>query len=227
MKSKYSAAICSLCLAFTASAAQIVNNGGFETGDLTGWTTASSGGSGGAWLVTSGSVSPWNGFPTVGPNSGNDYAVSDSFAPGTNVLYQSFTDPTGTTSAVLSFEFFVNDDFGASGFGGEVDLLAGDANPLMGAPLAVFLSSDAAVANGVPNPYVGFSQDIAGLLTPGSTYLLRAYESDSSGPINVGLDAVSLVTASASTAPEPATVIPTALLAGAFAYWARRRTARV
>lgn len=227
MKVKYSLAVCTLCVAFTASAGQITANGGFETGDFTGWTTESSPGSGGVWEVTNSSITPLNGFPTAGPYSGNDYAVTDGFGPGTNVLYQAFTDPLGTTSAVLSFEAFVNDDFGNSGFGGEVDLLAGDADPLTGTALAVFFNADSAVSNGVPNPYVGFNADIASLLTPGNTYLIRAYESDSTGPINFGVDAFSLVTTADSATPEPATVIPTALLAGFFACQARRRRARI
>src|SRR5450432_845946 len=58
-----SAAICSLCLAFTANAAQLISNGGFESGDFTGWTTASSVGSGGGWFVATGPLTPLNGFP--------------------------------------------------------------------------------------------------------------------------------------------------------------------
>jgi hypothetical protein len=227
MKAIIPAAICSLCFALTASATQLISNGGFETGDFTGWTTVSSAGSGGGWYVSNASQTPLNGFPTEGPNSGNDYAVTDGFGPGTNVLYQSFTDPLGTTSAVLSFDAFVDDDFGASGFGGEVDLLAGNADPLTGTAIASFFSQDTAVSNGVPNPYVAFSQDISSLLTPGSTYLIRAYESDSTGPINFGVDDFSLLTTSSATAPEPATVIPTAMLACVFAYRVGRRKARV
>src|SRR5580658_5619477 len=102
MKVIVSAAICGLCLGFTASATQLIDNGGFESGDFTSWATASSVGSGGGWFVTTGGSSPLNGFPTVGPASGNDYAVTDGGGPGTNVLYQSFTDPLGTISAVLS-----------------------------------------------------------------------------------------------------------------------------
>jgi hypothetical protein len=227
MKVQVSAAICSLCLAFTASADQLISNGGFESGDLTGWTTASSAGSGGAWSIDSTTITPSTGNPTVGPNSGSYYAVTDGFGPGTNVLYQSFTDPLGTTSAVLSFDAFVNDVFGTSGFGGEVDLLAGNADPLTGTVIASFFSQDTTVSGGVPNPYVAYSNDISGLLTPGSTYLIRAYESDSYGPINFGVDDFSLVTTSSSATPEPATVIPTALLACAFAYRTLRRKARV
>jgi hypothetical protein len=226
MKVKVSAAICGLCLAFTANATELIANGGFVSGDLTGWATASSAGSGGGWYVSDATVTPLNEFPTVGPNSGNDYAVTDGYGPGTNVLYQSFTDPLGTTSAVLSFDAFLDDDFGASGFGGEVDLLAGNADPLTGTPIASFFSQDTAVSNGVPNPYVAFSEDISGLLTPGGTYLIRAYESDSSGPINFGVDDFSLSATSSAAAPEPATIIPTALLAGVFAYRAWRRKAR-
>ena len=225
MKSLFAAAVCGLCLTGTASASQVLVNGGFETGSFSGWTTVSSNGSGGGWFVDSASVSPLNGFPTVGAFSGSDYAVTDGFGPGTNVLYQSFTDPLGATSAILSFDAFVDDDFGGSGFGGEVDLLAGNANPLTGTPIAVFYQAD---TSGTSNPYAGYSGDISSLMTPGDTYILRAYESDSSGPINFGVDnfSLSVSTSTPAATPEP-NLLLLAALAGAFAYRTGRRMIQI
>lgn len=208
-----------LTVAFTANASQLITNGGFESGDFTGWTVTTNDTSPavGDWFVTDVSASPLNGFLTNGPASGDYYAVTDSFEPGSRALTQSFVDPIGATSVVLSFDIFVNDEFGDSGTGGQVDLLAGNANPLTGTPLTVLYGpSDTAVNGGVPNPWIDITMDITADLTPGDTYQLQFLESDATGPINMGVDDVSL-----DATPEPNTVL-LLISAGALAI-ARRR----
>jgi hypothetical protein len=211
----------------TASAAELIINGGFESG-LSGWTTTDSADpSQGSFFADSDVVTPLTGDATVGAFAGTGYAVSDAFGPGSHALTQTFTAPVGLTSAVLSFEMFVDDEFGGSGLGGEVDLLAGGADPLGGVPLATFITADTAVVGGIPNPWVLTSVDITGDLVGGTDYELRFLESDANGPIHVGVDAASLnVTASAAT-PEPSTQLLTLLIAaGALLYVARRKSSR-
>ncbi len=219
LRKSYGIAICALTFALSANAAQILTNGGFESGDFTGWTVTNSNTTG-SFFVTNSPVSPLTGNPTVGPNSGTYYAVSDSFIPGTYALTQTFTDPVGSNYAILSFAVFVNDQFGGSGAGGRVDLLAAGANPLTGTPLATFFSADTAVMGGNPNPYIVTSVNITSLLTVGTSYQLRVLESDATGPINVGVDSFSL---NASSVPEPAMLAPLTLLCGAVIASARRR----
>ncbi len=203
----------------SARADQLITNGGFETGTLSGWTAASNGD--GNFSVTSGTSTPLTGNATVGPNSGTYYAVSDDYdGSQTQTLTQSFTTPTSFTSATLSFEMFVNDvygaDFGSAGSGGEVSLLTsgGGLIAVLYGPLDTFESPA-----GSPNPYLSFSEDIASFLSANTTYELQFSSTDTSGPLNVGVDDVSiLTTASTSPVPEPATFSLSAL-GGVLVFW--------
>jgi hypothetical protein len=209
-----------LAFALTANATQIIVNGGFES-NLTGWTITNSAAATGSWFASTTTTTPLNGNPTVGPFSGTHYAVTDDFGPETHALTQTFVVPVGpVTAANLSFEVFVNDRFGASGTGGKVDLLAGNANPLTGVAITTFFSADTATANGAPNPYVLTNLNIAAFLTGGTTYQLRFIESSATGPINMGVDAVSL---DINPTPEPSSMLEMLMvLAGAVFYKGRR-----
>lgn len=215
-------------LASAASAGQILLNGSFESG-LTSWTVTNSTTDGSGWFVTNVNNTPLNGFPTVGPSAGSYYAVADSYglsSPESFALTQTFTDPVGTTSAILSFDIFVNDVFGSGGTPqfGEVDLLAGGANRLTGTPIHVFYNADTFQADpGAPNPYVHVSLDISSYMTPGQSYQIRALQSDSGGPLDVGVDNFSLVTNGGGAVPEPNMFFPLVLVAGIFVYKSRRK----
>ena len=151
-------------LAFaSARADQLITNGGFESG-LTGWTAASNGD--GNFTANSGTTTPLTFSDTVGAHSGTFYAVSDDFdGSQTQTLTQSFTTPTSFTSAILSFDMFVNDiegsAFGSSGAGGEVSLLTstGALIAVLNGPVDTFESP-----MGSPNPYLFYSDDITALL---------------------------------------------------------------
>jgi hypothetical protein len=219
-------ALIGLAIASTAGASQLFVNGGFETGTTSGWTVTNSGP--GTFTVTSASVTPLTGNPTVGPAGGTYYAVSDDFGPGMYALTQTFLVPVGTTSAVLSFDFFTNDVFGTGGSPqfGEVDLLAAGADPITGTPLTVFISADSFDSDpGAPNAYVHFSADIIGALTPGLSYQIRAFDSDSTGPFDTGVDDFSLL-ATGGSVPEPGTFLPVALVAGILLYTKRAYRSR-
>lgn len=121
-----------LCLVPTTAHAQIelLINGGFETGDLTGWTTESNlspdtttagffvadstvfpGDPGGYPLPSP--LTPVTFQPTIGPASGSFYAVTDGDGAAANSLFQRFTIPVGATQVSLSFSLFVNARNGA------------------------------------------------------------------------------------------------------------------
>ena len=200
-----------LALAVPGGATEMISNGGFESGDTTGWFLADSIDSPWSFSVTDGSASPLTGNPTAGPASGAFYAVSDQYGPGEHALYQFFTVPLQFTQITLSFDMFVNDwsTPPTPQIGGSADLLLSTANPFTGVILDTFYSSDASAVDGVPNPWVPTTVDLTSLLTPGQSYMLRFFESDSVGPLNVGVDNVSLD--ASGTVPEPGTL---ALLVG-------------
>jgi len=220
-----------LAIPFTGGATQILLNPSFETGNFQFWTVTNDNYPGDVdsnWFVNSGTLTPLNGNPTVGSSAGSYYAVTDQFGPGTHALIQSFIDPLGTTSAILSFDIFVNDvgawgDILAGGGSGEVDLLAAGVDALTGTAIQVFYGpSDIVLLNGVPNSYVHFSGDISSYMTPGQTYQLRVLETDTSGLFNVGVDNFALNVTTSPT-PEPGTAGPMALLAGILGYGWRRK----
>jgi hypothetical protein len=94
-------------LVLTGSAgAQGVTNGGFETGDFTGWTVANWPGSNGSWFVYSDGVTPLSGLPAIPPPQGIYGAVTDQTFVGSHVLYQNITAGPGL---VLKFDvYYVN-----------------------------------------------------------------------------------------------------------------------
>lgn len=108
-----------------AQTKELLVNGGFETGDLTGWTAADLAGSysPGSFVIGNNTLdntltppspsTPISQLPTVGSASGSYYAVSDSLGPGTHALIQNFTVPVDSTGATLAFRMFVNDWYGA------------------------------------------------------------------------------------------------------------------
>jgi hypothetical protein len=66
----------------------LVLNSGFETGDLSRWSTANQPGGLVNWFVYSGTTSPLSGHTIAAPPSGNFAATTDQFGPGTHVLYR-------------------------------------------------------------------------------------------------------------------------------------------
>jgi hypothetical protein len=219
--------LCGLSVCYAANASQLFTNGGFEAGSLAGWTVtnnAAAVSNGDSFFIDNTNTTPETGHPTVGAAGGSYYAVSDGFGSGLMILSQTFVDPLGTTSAILSFKAFVNDFLGSSGSAGSVQLVAGGVG---GTLVATFFGpADTLAAGGVPNGWTAFSADIAADMTPGSTYTIRIVDNETSGggPINVGADAFSLI-ATGSAIPEPAMFLPVGLMAGFFLY--RNRKAQV
>ena len=212
-----------LLLAMNGNASQILNNGSFESG-LTGWTVTNSTTDGSSWFVTNLPRTPINGYPTPGPSNGSYYAVTDEIGPGLHAITQTFTDPVGTTSAIVSFDVFMNDVYG---LGGNpqiscVCLIPGGADPLTATPIQIlygpfdlFQSSPT-----ITNPYVHVSKDINSFMVPGQTYQLRVLVKNSN-PYDVGVDNFSL---NVTSAPEPSTFVPLALLTALLACWRRMST---
>lgn len=202
-----------------AAPVELIENGGFETGDFSGWSVNDAQGSAGTWFIdTPGSTAPLSDNPTVAnPAGGAFYAVSDMLNPGAHVLVQDFTVPFDATGVQLTFQMFGNDwsNVGPivdpAGLDPEVfpnqharvDILASDASP--------FDTEDGVITNlylGVdegedPNEYTDYAFDLTAFLTPGETYRLRFGQVETEFFLNVGVDNVSML-ADAAAVPEPA-----------------------
>lgn len=208
---------------------ELISNGGFESGDFTGWTVDSQLGSGGNLFVNSGTSSPLNSFSTAGAASGTYYAITDQGGPGAYALIQNFTLSSGS-STTLSFDLFVNDysGVGPMGAGGPLDYSAGAAQfarvDLLDASAGNFDLGSHVLANfyasvdpgAAPNSYTHYSFDISSYVSAGGTYRLRFAEVDNQLYLNMGVDNVSVQ--SISGVPGPA-----AMLAFAGGLLARRR----
>ena len=84
---------------------ELFENGGFETGDFTGWTVVQQPGSGGDWFVYSGTTSPFD-IPILPPPEGTYAAVTDQQDPSSQVLFQDVDVPVGTAecSVIVYYE---------------------------------------------------------------------------------------------------------------------------
>src|SRR5262249_7607912 len=144
-------------------------------------------------IVTNATGSLPGSNPTVGPHSGQFYAVSDVRVPsspgnGAEVLYQRFNLPA-STSVTLSFALFANDYNSGPAAGGpldfstatpnqygRVDILQSSADPFdtgSGVLVSGLYPSgvDPQITN--PNPYTTYTFDLTSTLGGGGTFILR------------------------------------------------------
>jgi hypothetical protein len=220
-----------VCVA-SARGSELITNGGFETGSLSGWTLTSQTGSfsGSGFFVTGGATAPVSGAPTAGPASGTKYAVSDQAGPATEILSQAFTVPGPASSVIVSFSLFVNTyggteinpiglDYsdGANQYA-RVDLLQAGSSLFTAGPgvLQNFYSGADAVSS-IPNPYTNYSFNVTSLAGGGGTFILRFAEVDNVDVLNMGVDNVS-VSFTAASVPEPSSLVLAASSLGLFAF---------
>jgi hypothetical protein len=191
--------------------ADLLTNGGFETGTFAGWTIANQTGSfpGSNWFIQTGTASPVNGFSVPAPPQGTHAAMADQGGSGSHALLQSFTVTPGS-KVILTFDIYVNN------FGGffspasldfttipnqqaRVDILTAGATPF---------ALGSAVLQNVFDPtvnttgYVLETFDITSAIGGGGTFQLRFVEVDNQNFFTLGVDAVSIV-ATPAAVPEP------------------------
>jgi hypothetical protein len=188
-------------ITFYYDRANLLANGGFETGDLTGWTMVDAPLSAGIFeVVDMASV----GVTLAGPSEGTYYAVTDQGDPSTTALLQGFTVPVGDDDVRLSFDMFVFDenngpiDAGVLDHTGEtnqharVDILtamAGTFDTGGGVVRNLYLDVDGTTPI---LPYISYSFDLSGDVAVGQTYWLRFAFSVTEAPIYMGIDDVSI-----------------------------------
>jgi hypothetical protein len=206
-----------LFVSFTNVAAfgnELIANGGFETGDLSGWNVAVESGSfpGSSFFALTGNLEPRSLEATFGAASGLFYASSDQLGPASLALLQSFTVQP-RSAVILSFDMFVNDyqlepplcpatlDFQAALIQcGRVDILAGGADPFntsSGVLRNLFLGADPGIS---PHPYTHYTVDLTSLVGAGGSFQIRFAEAANLDFFNLGIDNVSI---SANPIPEP------------------------
>jgi hypothetical protein len=228
----------------TASASELLTNGNFSTGDLTGWNTYTN--YAGAWSAYSGSTV--NGVTVPTPSGYGAVTDQGTIGGGAHVLYQNFVVPTDATALNVSFQMFIWNPSGIQWM--ELHSFATQANHqeawveiLQPGADATSISAPVQYAlyhtqDGFTNPSpTGFTTVNASVptFTPGATYTLRFVEVNNSpaGAVYMGLQNVSALATTGGgsggtggdtggQAPEPGTLILIGSGCIAFSLWRRK-----
>jgi hypothetical protein len=194
---------------FALYAVNLIDNGDFEAngGSFDGWTIKNQTGSYGNWHLQTGSASPLNGIPVPEPPGPTHAAMTDSFGPGTMILFQDFTVPMGIKSAILNFDRFIDNlallfvtpstlDFTmAPNQQARVDILTTMANPFSVASRDVLLKIfQTAVGDPAVSGYTTQSIDLTTFLAAheGQTLRLRFAVADNLFNFLFGVDRIIL-----------------------------------
>ena len=184
---------------------QLIENGGFETGNLTSWSKADAGS--GTFNVTSGNTDPVSNQATVGASSGSFYAVSGQRGPGAHALGQGFSIDASSTSVQLSFDMFANNFANEVIIGSNllhdsgnnqharVDLMTSGSDLLSTNALSVIRNFFTGADSGTnPNPYTTLTFDISNdVIGHFNEVKVRFAQVDNRGHFGLGIDNVSVV----------------------------------
>lgn len=218
----------------SAAPVELISNGNFETGNLSGWSVnkidALGVGDNNFYVIANGGTVPVraNSHPTQSLATGGDYvAVSDQNTAGGEELRQSFTKTSAMTSLILNFDWFNNthyrydgDAIDGSEQAGRVDVLSGGAPAFaVGSEVIenLLLNAGTFTDSGRTIPWLHASFDLSALAE--GTYELRFGNGQCCGAQEFGVDNVSLL---ATSVPEPAT-LSLALFALAGLGWSRKQ----
>ncbi len=206
-------ATAALFSATTANAVDLILNGGFETGDYTGWSVADEGGGSGTFYVVDYSASALpdsgGGF-AANAQGGQFFAVTDQTGPGSHSLTQTFT-LASAGNVTIKFDLFANNYAGTDFANGRdfntspnqnavVDLLVGGADPFTEAASDIISTLYGPGSDG-PSPVYPWVSYSSTLGLAAGVYQLRFAETDNQLFFNLGVDNVSVTT---GAVPEPA-----------------------
>ncbi|MFD0929825.1 hypothetical protein ACFQ1T_08545 [Methylophilus glucosoxydans] len=202
-----------------AHAAELIQNGGFELQgvdayDIVGWQVAEAGILGSV-LAQQGTTTEVTGNTTVGAYQGTHYGLLDNNGLASNILYQNFTT-SAVSQATLTFQMFVNNQSASSAVdaGGldytvdatdhpnqhvRVDILKAGSDPFSTSQGDVLQSLYLGGANGTlaANNYLSYQFDLTSILSGGGQFMLRFASVANQGSLQLGVDNISLQTASA------------------------------
>ena len=188
-------------LAAGAQAADLISNGGFETGTFAGWTeTDQAGGSGSWFVIANGGNTPLNSATTPSLGTGGNFiAVTDQRGPGSHTLSQSFLATAGSTY-ILTFDSFGDDQSGAGPIG-----VGTDYNTPRNQHYEVNLigtGTNLIYTGNLTPGWASYSFDLSSLITSSGTYSVAFTEVDNQLFSHQGLDNVALN--ETGGVPEPA-----------------------
>jgi hypothetical protein len=197
-----------------ADAASIVN-GGFETGDFSGWTTVSQGGSNGNLFNTAGGSSPRSGFAIPGASEGTRYAVTDQGGPGSYVLFQDIFLEAGSQHQ-LSFDWFAQsaapffnpgtmNAFGPPNQQFRVDLVSAGFSDWFNSSSSAGVLANIVAPTASPRQWTSTSFDLSAWT--GQTVRLAFREIDNQGYFQAGVDNVKISSTPTQAVPEPASTL--------------------
>lgn len=219
------ASVLGLAASQARASIELVVNGGFETGDFTGWTsTGQMAGLG--FVPNNGSFNPPGPGSPLPPIAGGFDAVSAQTSPAVNSLTQVVTVPAGVVSAVFSWSDRIR-NFANGGFSDpnqELRVLLEDTS---GGLIQEVFSTDPGDPRQVIGP-IARTFDLTSVLQgwEGQDVQISFEQQDNLGFLNATIDDVSLVVdvASNGAIPEPTMLMIWAGLAcGTIAPAARRR----
>jgi len=120
-----------------AGASTKVSNGNFERGDLSDWSTHSTGG--GAWDVYQGNETTNLSIPFYRPPQGTWAAAAEEFVPSRNALYRTIGLGTGKTQQISFYVYYQNfcSDFVPEDQEYRIDIQPDGADPLSTDPADV------------------------------------------------------------------------------------------
>jgi len=188
---------------------ELLTNGGFESGDLTGWIYSALDGAStaGSILVIDSEEAPFSSVTVAGPSGGTYYAISSQHDPSTGALIQEFTVPADANTVTLTFDMFVLDlssegpidagglshNLGTANQHARVDILTDAAGAFdTGGTVVRNLYLDVDGYSPVL-PYISYSFDLSGDVTAGETYQLRFAFTVTQNYLHMGIDNVSII----------------------------------
>ena len=192
------------------NAASVVN-GGFETGDFSGWTAVSQSGSWGNLFNTAGNNSPASGFSIPGASEGTRYAVTDQGGPGSYVLFQDiFLE--ASSQHQLSFNWFAQTFAGLANPGNmnkdsfpnqqfRVDLVSAGFSDWFGPSSSSGVLANILAPVASPAQWTSTTFDLSAWA--GQSVRLAFRQVDNQGHFQAGVDNVKISSTSTETVPEP------------------------
>lgn len=206
------------------SAAELVTNGGFETGDFTGWTTLETGGPLVPWTVVDASDGgSW--FPPYSPQEGTYEATNgfDGAGPMEFIMYQDVTIPAGVTT--FSWMERIQWDFTLGATATQARIFEVQVHDLSTGDIEIVYSFSTGIQN--PTGDTGWqSHNVDVSSFAGSTvslYFVETIPEDYTGPAQFEIDAISLINQPSADIPEfPTIALPVISIVGLMFLFQRR-----